>query len=86
MTVSLGFYVYSYTAPASVFLSPYASETGGTISKIELYNGSTLITTLTNGAYYIWDNLALGNYSVTAKAYDSHNNTATSAPAIFTIY
>jgi len=88
-TVSLGLYIYSNTEPGSVFLSASAIETGGTISKVEFYNGTTLIGTITTPFYgdfdYVWNSIAPGNYSVTAKAYDASNNTAVSTPVTFSI-
>jgi len=84
---------FTYTAPASVYLSAFVSDTGGNVTKVEFYNGSSLISTSTTsipaGAYkdfvYIWNNPNPGNYNVTAKAYDSNNNVMESTPAGFTI-
>jgi len=91
-TVILNTYIYSYTAPAIVYMTATASEIGGTITKVEFYNGSTLINTSTvpeigstNTYDFLWYNLAPGNYSLTAKAYGSNNNVGTSAPVSFTV-
>jgi hypothetical protein len=92
-TVILESNSYSYTSPASVYLSAFTSETNGTIAKVEFYNGGVLIATSTVstpvGPYsdfsYIWNNSTPGNYSITAKVYDSNNNAAISAPTTFTI-
>jgi len=91
-TVFLNSYIYSYTAPAVVYLKATASELGGTITKVEFYNGSTLINTSTvpeigstNTYDFLWYNLTPGNYSLTAKAYGSNNNVGTSAPVTFTV-
>ncbi len=70
----------SYTPPASVNISATASETGGTLSKVEFYQGSTLLGTDTTSPYsYTWTNVAAGNYALTAKAYDTQNNSTTSS-------
>ena len=92
-TLIFNAYVYGYTAPAFVFLSVAESESGSNISKIEFFNGSTLINTspilITYGGwssyYYVWSGLTPGNYSVTAKAIDGNNYVTSSAPVTFTI-
>ena len=51
----------------------------GTISKVEFYNGTTLLHTETVIPYgYWWKNVPVGNYTLTAKAYDNSGNVTTS--------
>ena len=70
----------NYTAPASISIAATASDSDGSITKVELYNGSSLLVTLTSGPYnYNWTNVAAGNYSITAKAYDNQGATTTSS-------
>ncbi len=79
----------SLTAPAnnttvcagtSVTLTATASDPDGSISKVEFYHGTTLITTRTSAPYtYNWTNAPAGTLSITAKAYDNTNASATSA-------
>jgi len=77
----------SLTAPAAgtyetstITLAATASDSDG-ISKVEFYQGSTLIGTATASPYSLtWSNVAAGTYSLTAKAYDSYNVPTTSAP------
>ncbi len=90
--VSLASYIYSFAAPAVDYLVATATEQGGSISKVELYNGSTLIATVLVPEFnapnydYLWFNLAPGSYSLTAKAYDANGNTTTSSPPVaFTV-
>lgn len=60
-----------YDAPASVLLTSTASDTDGTISKVEYFNGASLIG-LGEGASYVftWNDIPAGNYVLTARATD----------------
>jgi len=70
----------NYIAPASVAITATASDSDGTISKVEFYQGSTLVGTASTSPYnFTWTNVAMGNYSLTAKAYDNNNVTTTSS-------
>ena len=76
----------TYTAPATVAIAAAASETGGTIGKVEFYNGSTLLGTDTTSPYsFSWAGVAAGSYSLTAKAYDAAGATATSTAVPITV-
>ena len=71
----------SYTAPASINLAALASDPDGTITKVEFYNGANLIGTGNSGNPFTfsWTNLAVGTYTITAKAYDNLSGTSTSS-------
>ncbi|WP_238540483.1 sugar-binding protein [Paenibacillus mucilaginosus] len=74
-----------FKAPAKILLKAAASDSDGTIRKVEFYNGGTLIGTATavsagNYAIY-WTGVREGTYSIKAKAYDDKGATATSAEA-----
>jgi endoglucanase Acf2 len=70
----------AFTAPASITLTADAADTDGTISKVEFYNGTTLIGTDTSSPYSVtWNNVAAGTYSLTAKATDNSSGVTTSA-------
>ena len=69
-----------YTSPASVTITANANDADGTISKVEFYNGITLLTTEATAPYsYTWTNVAVGTYMITARAYDNANATTTSS-------
>ena len=69
----------SYVTPASVTITATASDPNGTISKVEFYNGTTLLGTATTSPYsYNWTNVAAGTYSITAVATDNSGNKTTS--------
>jgi hypothetical protein len=69
-----------YIAPASIIISANASDTDGTISKVEFYNGTTLLGTDAATPFtYSWTNVTVGSYTITAKAYDNVNAVTTSS-------
>jgi len=70
-----------YTAPATVSMTASAADSDGSITKVDFYNGSTLLYSDTTSPYtYTWNNVAQGSYSLTAKAYDNLNAVTTSSP------
>ncbi len=76
----------SYTAPAAVTITANAADANGTISKVEFYNGSTLLGTDMSSPYsYSWTAIAAGNYVITAKAYDNLNAVTTSVASAITV-
>src|SRR5436853_3557812 len=81
----------SFTAPAAVTLSATATPPSGyTISKVEFFQGTTLIGTDTSSPYSIsWTNVAQGSYTLTAKATaikkQSPDQTATSSAVNITV-
>lgn len=78
-TITLTTPTVSGNAPATVSLSATAADSDGTISKVEFFNGSTLLATITAAPYsYSWTNVAAGSYSITAKATDNSGAATTS--------
>ncbi len=76
----------TYTSGSSVSLTADASDTDGTISKVEFYAGTTLIGTDESKPYEItWVQPAAGSYSLKAKAYDSNNASTESAAVAITV-
>ena len=70
----------SFSAPAQVTINANASDSDGTISKVEFYQCSTLLGTDTSAPYsFLWSNVAAGSYALTAKAYDNANASTTSS-------
>ena len=67
--------------PASYTLTATASDPDGTVTRVEFYQGTTLIGTAPAPPYSItWTNVAAGNYTLTARAVDDGGATATSNP------
>lgn len=72
----------TYAAPANVTISATASSAVASITKVELYSGTTLLETITEFPYeFVWTDVPAGNYSITAKATDSNGLSTTSSPA-----
>ncbi len=75
----------SFSTP-DVQLTASASDADGTISKVDFYNGNTLITTENDAPYdWTWKNVPVGNYTITAKATDNSGNVTTSSAVSFTV-
>jgi hypothetical protein len=70
----------SITAPAvnaqftqgdNISITANAADADGTITKVEFFNGNTLLGTDTTSPYsFAWTNLPVGSFSLTAKATD----------------
>ncbi|WP_248964279.1 glycoside hydrolase family 48 protein [Sphaerisporangium perillae] len=76
----------TFTAPATVNLAATAADSDGTVSKVDFYNGTTLLGTDTSSPYtYSWTNVAAGSYSLTAKATDNAGTATTSSPVGITV-
>jgi hypothetical protein len=76
----------SFTAPATINITASASDADGTITKVEFYQGTTLLGTSTTSPYsYSWTNIAASNYSLTARAYDNAGGIKTSTAVAVTV-
>jgi hypothetical protein len=76
----------TYTAPASISITATASDSDGTISKVEFFQASTKLGQATSSPYtYTWTNVPAGTYSLTAKATDNSSDTAVSTPVSVTV-
>ncbi|MEV4835587.1 glycoside hydrolase family 48 protein [Nonomuraea sp. NPDC049486] len=76
----------SFTAPATVPIAATAADADGTVAKVDFYQGSTLLGTDTSAPYtYNWQNVAAGNYSITARATDDDGDTTVSSPVGITV-
>ncbi len=76
----------TFIAPATIPLSATASDSDGTVSKVEFFNGATLLGTVTNSPYnFTWSNVGIGSYSLTAKATDNNGAATTSTTVFITV-
>jgi beta-glucanase (GH16 family) len=75
-----------FTAGANVVINASASDVDGTISKVDFYNGDTLIGTDTSSPYsFSWLNVAAGTYMLVAKATDNENAVTASSSITITV-
>ena len=74
----------SFTAPATLSLAATVTPNGQTITKVQFFNGTTLLAEDTTAPYsYSWGNVGAGNYSLSAKAvYGAGSTVASSASTV----
>jgi RHS repeat-associated protein len=66
---------------STIALAATASDSDGTISRVQFFQGSTLLGSDTSSPYsFNWANVASGTYALTARATDSNSAVTTSAP------
>jgi len=74
------------SAPANLSITANASDSDGSVSKVEFYNGTQKIgEDLTAPYAYTWTNVAAGTYTITAKATDNTGAATTSSIAAVTV-
>jgi len=65
----------TYAAGSPITLTATAAESGGTVTRVDFYKGSTLLGSSSAAPYaYVWSNPPAGSYSLFARAIDSGNN------------
>jgi RHS repeat-associated protein len=73
-------------APASITLTANASDSDGTISKVDFFNGTTNIASLTQPPFTTqWNNVPAGSYTLTATATDNLGASTISSPVTITV-
>lgn len=76
----------AFTPGSNVTLNASASDSDGTVSKVEFFNGSTKLGEDSSAPYsFIWTNVPTGNYSLTARATDNSNGVGTSSSVNITV-
>ena len=76
----------SYTAPATINLAASVTANGHTITKVQFYNGATLLGEDTSAPYsFTWSNVSAGSYSLTARAVYDAGSTVASSPVNITV-
>ena len=76
----------SFVAPANITISATASDSDGSVTNVEIFNGTTRLGQSTNSTYsLVWSNVASGAYSLTAIATDNLGASTTSGPVDITV-
>jgi len=76
----------TFTAPASITLTADAGDSDGTVSSVTFYAGVNQIGIDATAPYSVpWNNVAAGNYAITAVAVDDDNAMTTSATVNITV-
>ncbi|MCK6422504.1 MAG: Ig-like domain-containing protein, partial [Aquabacterium sp.] len=76
----------TYTAPATIALAASASDTDGSVAKVEFYAGATKIGEDSTAPYALnWSSVPVGSYSLTAVATDNAGATSTSTAVNVTV-
>jgi RHS repeat-associated protein len=74
-----------FITPAAVTLTATAADGDGSVTKVDFYQGTTLISTATAAPYTATANLASGTYSFTAVASDNDGAQTTSDAVSVTV-
>ncbi len=73
-------------SPATITITANAADADGTVSRVEFYNGATLLGTDTSAPYsFAWMSVAAGSYSLTARAVDNADAATTSTAVSITV-
>jgi regulation of enolase protein 1 (concanavalin A-like superfamily) len=76
----------TFTAPANVYVAATASDPDGSIARVDLYQGSTLLKSDSTSPYsFSWTSVPAGTYQLTAVARDNAGATRTSTPVTITV-
>lgn len=67
------------SSPSNININVSATDVGGSVTKVEFFQGTTLLSTDLSQPYsFVWQGVTQGSYSLTARATDNANATTTS--------
>ena len=73
-------------APAAISLSANATDSNGSVVKVEFFAGTTKLGEALSAPFtYVWTGVPVGTYSITAVATDNFGATKTSAPVVYKV-
>ena len=68
-----------FTAPANITLGATASDSDGTVTKVEFFDSASLLATVVSAPYtFVWNNVPVGTHTLTARATDNFYAVGTS--------
>jgi regulation of enolase protein 1 (concanavalin A-like superfamily) len=76
----------TFTAPATMLVAASATDPDGTVARVDLYQGTTLLKSDTTSPYsFDWTGVPAGSYQLTAVARDNDGATRTSTVVNVTV-
>jgi hypothetical protein len=76
----------TFTEPASITITAAATDSDGTVARVDFFAGATLLGTVTNAGNnsfsLTWSNVVAGSYSLTATATDNGGGASTPSPPV----
>jgi hypothetical protein len=76
----------SFNGSENITINATASDADGSVTKVDFYNGDTLLGSDNTTPYsFTWNGVATGKHSLKAKAYDNDGLATVSAPVSITI-
>jgi hypothetical protein len=76
----------TFSAPANIALAATASDTDGSVARVDFYAGANLIGSTTSSPYTLaWNPVPAGTYAITAKATDNSGAVNTSSVVSVTV-
>ena len=74
----------SFIAPATVTIQAGASDTDGSVTNVQFYDGASSLGNVTASPYNLTVGLTVGSHTLTAVASDNRGDTTTSTPVTVT--
>lgn len=76
----------NFAAGANVVIDASASDSDGTVTQVEFFQGSTLLGSDSTAPYtFVWTSVPAGSYAISARATDDLGATTTSTPITITL-
>jgi chitinase len=76
----------TFTAGTTITINANANDSDGSVSKVDFYQGGTLLGTDTSSPYtFSWASVPAGNYTLTARATDNLGAATTSSAIAITV-
>ena len=76
----------TFTAPADITINASASDSDGTVAKVEFFRGTTKLGEDSSSPFsFLWSNANAGSYNLTARATDDDGESTTSSVVAITV-